>query len=149
MVSKLTILSTTVSKVDWTLDFQNFHSTTVDFSKKSLSTVDLRPKVDCRLEGLLYVCSLQSGVVCYLSTFCNTVSFTTYIFYSERWFICAVVGAYARWPSCCVCSLVTSEAVLVTPEAHTINQTLLLLKFPIINTAYCLHLVDGHNWIPL
>jgi hypothetical protein len=38
---KLTILSTMVSKVDRTVDFQDFHPTTVDFSKKSPATVDL------------------------------------------------------------------------------------------------------------
>jgi hypothetical protein len=30
-----------VSKVDWTVDFQDFHPTKVDFSKKSPATVDL------------------------------------------------------------------------------------------------------------
>jgi hypothetical protein len=30
-----------LSKVDRTLDFQDFHPTTVDFSKKSPATVDL------------------------------------------------------------------------------------------------------------
>jgi hypothetical protein len=51
---KLTILSTLVSKVDWTVDFQDFNPTNVEFSKNSPATVDLWPKVDCRFEGLTY-----------------------------------------------------------------------------------------------
>jgi hypothetical protein len=63
---ELTILSTVVSKVDRTVDFQNFHPTTVDLSKKSLSTVDLWPKADCRLEGLLNIwwASVRGWVSC-------------------------------------------------------------------------------------
>jgi hypothetical protein len=38
---KLTTLSTMVSKVDRTVDFQDFLPTTVDFSKKNPATVDL------------------------------------------------------------------------------------------------------------
>jgi hypothetical protein len=53
---KLTmLLSTMVTKVDRTVDFKDFNRTNADdFSKKSPATVDLWPKVDCRLEGLIW-----------------------------------------------------------------------------------------------
>jgi hypothetical protein len=49
-----------VSKVDRIFDFQDYHPTTVVYSKKSPATVDLFPKVDCRLEGLLEIHTLSN-----------------------------------------------------------------------------------------
>jgi hypothetical protein len=67
---KLTILSTMVLKVDRTVDFQDdFHPTNVDFSKKSPAKADVWPKVDCRLEGLIY--TIVTQFLHYNSYYCN------------------------------------------------------------------------------